>query len=52
MGSQAGDRVVRGGAWSLRPRRARSAFQIALEPEKPCHLVGFRVVCELGAAPR
>ncbi len=42
----AGHKVVRGGSWLDRPRRARSAFRLHYEPSQAVHDVGFRVVCE------
>lgn len=42
----AGRKVVRGGSWLDRPRRARSAFRVHFEPSQAIHDVGFRVVCE------
>ena len=44
-GPEAEGRVARGGAWSLHARRARCAFRIAVDHTRPCHLVGFRVMC-------
>ena len=41
-----GRRAVRGGSWSDRPQRARSAFRQAYWPWQPVFNVGFRVVCE------
>jgi formylglycine-generating enzyme required for sulfatase activity len=43
--SAAGDRVVRGGSWYERPKRARSAFRLAYRPYQKVFNVGFRVVC-------
>jgi formylglycine-generating enzyme required for sulfatase activity len=40
-----GDRVVRGGSWYERPKRARSAFRLAYRPYQKVFNVGFRVVC-------
>jgi len=40
-----GDRVVRGGSWYGRPKRARSAFRLAYRPYQKIFNVGFRVVC-------
>lgn len=42
----AGRRVVRGGSWTDRPRRARSAFRLSYPQWQGVHNVGFRVVCE------
>jgi len=39
-------KVVRGGSWYDRPRRARSAFRLSYDPYQPIYDVGFRVVCE------
>jgi formylglycine-generating enzyme required for sulfatase activity len=36
-------RVVRGGSWSDRPKRARSEFRLAYEPWQGVFNVGFRV---------
>ena len=38
-------RVVRGGSWRDRPKRARSAFRLAYLPWQKVFNVGFRVVC-------
>ena len=43
--STAGKRVVRGGSWYERPKRARSAFRLAYRPYQKVFNVGFRVVC-------
>jgi formylglycine-generating enzyme required for sulfatase activity len=43
--SDAGDRVVRGGSWYDRPKRARSAFRLAYRPYQKVFNVGFRVLC-------
>ncbi|MCC6418129.1 MAG: formylglycine-generating enzyme family protein [Gemmataceae bacterium] len=42
----AGRRVVRGGSWSERPHRARSASRQSYWPYQRVYDVGFRVVCE------
>ena len=47
-----GKRVVRGGSWFDRPKRARSGFRGAYEPWQKVFNVGFRVVCEDGVEPR
>jgi formylglycine-generating enzyme required for sulfatase activity len=47
-----GKRVVRGGSYYDRPKRARSGFRLAYRSWQPVHNVGFRVVCEAGAAPK
>jgi formylglycine-generating enzyme required for sulfatase activity len=39
-----GERVVRGGSWSDRPRFARSAYRLAYRPYQGVHNVGFRVL--------
>jgi formylglycine-generating enzyme required for sulfatase activity len=39
------DKVVRGGSWRDRPKRARSAFRLAYRSYQPIYNVGFRVVC-------
>ena len=41
-----GDRVVRGGSWYDRPKRARSAFRLAYRPYQKVFNVGFRVVSQ------
>ena len=41
-------RVVRGGSWYDRPKRARSAFRLAYRPYLGVYNVGFRVVCTEG----
>jgi len=45
-GQPSARKVVRGGSWMDRPRRARSAFRLHYEPSQSVHDVGFRVVCE------
>ena len=42
-----GRKVVRGGSWMDRPRRARSAFRLHYDSTQAIHDVGFRVVCAL-----
>lgn len=42
--SVSGDRVVRGGSWYERPKRAKSAFRLAYRPYQKVFNVGFRVV--------
>ncbi len=42
-------RVVRGGSWYDRPKRATAAFRLGYDPWQPVFNVGFRVVC--GAKP-
>ncbi|MBI4882318.1 MAG: SUMF1/EgtB/PvdO family nonheme iron enzyme [Planctomycetes bacterium] len=37
------DKVVRGGPWSDRPQRARSAWRLGYRPYQKVHDVGFRV---------
>jgi len=39
-------KIVRGGSWLDRPRRARSAFRLHYEQSQAIHDVGFRVVCD------
>jgi formylglycine-generating enzyme required for sulfatase activity len=39
-------RVVRGGSWLSRPRRATSSFRLHYAASQAVHDVGFRVVCE------
>ena len=43
--STAGEKVVRGGSWTDRPKRSRSAFRLAYPDWQRVHNVGFRVVC-------
>ena len=43
--SAAEDKVVRGGSWYDRPKRARSAFRLAYRPYQRVFNVGFRAVC-------
>ena len=45
-GGEGHRKVVRGGSWLDRPRRARSAFRGHHEASQAVHDVGFRVVCE------
>jgi formylglycine-generating enzyme required for sulfatase activity len=40
-----GKRVVRGGSWYDRPKRARAAFRLAYAPWRQVFNVGFRVAC-------
>ncbi len=47
----AGRRVVRGGSWYDRPKRARSAFRLAYRPYQRVYSVGFRVMCEAKGSP-
>ena len=42
--SAGGRKVVRGGSWYDRPKRARSAFRLRYAPYQPVFNVGFRVV--------
>ncbi len=42
-----GPKVVRGGSWYDRPKRARSSFRMKYEPWQPVYNVGFRVVMEV-----
>jgi formylglycine-generating enzyme required for sulfatase activity len=41
-----GLRVVRGGSWSDRPKRATSSYRLMYEPYQKVFNVGFRVICE------
>ena len=41
-----GRRVVRGGSWFDRPKRATSSFRLQYEPHQKVYNVGFRVVIE------
>ena len=43
-----GKKVVRGGSFYDRPKRANSAFRLGYEPWQRVFNVGFRVVCEVG----
>ena len=43
-----GRKVVRGGSFYDRPKRARSAFRLGYQPWQRVFDVGFRVVCETG----
>ncbi len=43
-----GRKVVRGGSWTDRPRRSRSAFRLGYPAWQRVHNVGFRVVCTAG----
>jgi len=45
-----GRKVVRGGSWRDRPRRATSSFRLAYQPYQRVYNVGFRVVCEVPEA--
>ena len=47
----AGERVLRGGSYYDRPRRARSSFRLAYPPWQQVHNAGFRVVMELSKTP-
>ncbi len=40
-----GKKVVRGGSWYDRPKRARSGFRLAYPPWQRIFSVGFRVIC-------
>ena len=44
--SETTNKVVRGGSFYDRPKRATSAFRLAYRPYQPVWNVGFRVVCE------
>ena len=48
-GKPEGKKVVRGGSFYDRPKRARSAFRLAYYPWQPVFNVGIRVVCEAQA---
>jgi formylglycine-generating enzyme required for sulfatase activity len=39
-----GKKVVRGGSWFDRPKRARASYRLAYDPWQPVYNVGFRVV--------
>ena len=39
------NKVVRGGSWYDRPKRARSAFRLDYRPYQKIFNVGFRVIC-------
>jgi formylglycine-generating enzyme required for sulfatase activity len=41
--------VVRGGSWLDEARGCRSAYRFRAMPSDPYRLIGFRVVCEVGA---
>jgi len=45
-----GRKIVRGGSWYDRPKRARSAFRLSYQPYQGVYNVGFRVVCEVQEA--
>ncbi len=47
---QQGRKVVRGGSWRDEPKRATSSFRLSYLPWQRVYNVGFRVVCEQGAA--
>jgi len=42
-----GSKVIRGGSWYDRPKRARSGFRLAYRPYQRVYNVGFRVTCEV-----
>jgi formylglycine-generating enzyme required for sulfatase activity len=46
-----GRKVVRGGSWYDRPKRCASGFRLAYPAWQRVYNVGFRVVCEIPAAP-
>ena len=47
-GEMAGGRkVVRGGSWRDRPKRATSSHRLGFQPYQQVYNVGFRVVCEV-----
>ena len=43
-----GTKIVRGGSWYDRPKRARSFFRYGYPAYRGVYDVGFRVVCEAG----
>ncbi|HNR29426.1 MAG TPA: SUMF1/EgtB/PvdO family nonheme iron enzyme, partial [Candidatus Hydrogenedentes bacterium] len=43
--SAEGRRVVRGGSWYDRPKRATAAYRLAYAPWQRVFNVGFRVIC-------
>ncbi len=45
-----GLRIVRGGSWRDRPKRARASFRLAYRPYQRVYNVGFRVVCPASPA--
>jgi len=45
------DRVVRGGSWRDRPRRATASVRLSYRPYQRVYNVGFRVCCPAQAAP-
>ena len=48
--SDTADKVVRGGSWRDRPKRATSTFRLPYRPYQPVFNVGFRVVCPVKPA--
>jgi len=44
-GGRSRHRVVRGGSWLDRPRRARASFRLHYDASQAVHDVGFRVAC-------
>ena len=50
QGSIGGNRVVRGGSWSDRPKRATSSARLSYRPWQVVYNVGFRVVLEESSA--
>jgi len=48
--SAPGRRVVRGGWWRDRPKRCRAGFRLSYPAWQGVYNVGFRVLCEAGAA--
>jgi len=47
--SPAGEKVVRGGSWRDRPKRATASFRLSYPSWQRVFNVGFRVVCEVEA---
>ena len=47
----AGERVVRGGSWRDRPRRAAAGYRLGYPSWQGVYNVGFRVVCPVGKGP-
>ncbi|AQT70311.1 gliding motility-associated lipoprotein GldK [Anaerohalosphaera lusitana] len=45
-GEDQGKKVVRGGSWRDRPKRATAGYRLGYEPWQKVYNVGFRVICE------
>ncbi len=45
--SATADKVVRGGSWYERPKRATASFRLAYQPYQPVYNVGFRIICDV-----